>query len=347
MRRQWSITSLRWPGEDREELPVPVLDQRVDRRHNRAGSGRWADPTVTTGRNLMLDQQPPGRDEQVGDQPTDESKSSPGHPSALLSGTPRAGAGARFQGPHRPTLMSRHQRLTSVPRHPHPLTSPRERGQLRRYRPRGLAATLPQNSPAHEVLLNLARVTQHRSTTSALGELRTLAECEQRSIDYGRHNGDVTVVAAHPLPIPEVAREAVSEQDRRGGWLEVLTRTDRLAAECVRQVKMWDGGRDFPFSNPEQINPNTEYGAEWAARLEPIEHTVAFELIDPDGSRETLTDPETGAIVGREPDGLLLATIPQQLPTFGPLAEIIFDCAIWVRTEDGRLYPAPRTVTGD
>ncbi|MGH3775173.1 MAG: hypothetical protein ACRDRR_05455 [Pseudonocardiaceae bacterium] len=205
-----------------------------------------------------------------------------------------------------------------------------------------LAATLPQNSPAHEVLLHLARVAQQSSTISALGELRTLAECEQRSIDYGRHNGDVTVVAAHPLPIPKVDREAVSEQDRRGGWLEILARTDRLAAECVRQAKMWDGGRDFPFSNPEQINPNTEYGAEWSARLEPIERTAAFELIDPDGSRETLTDPETGAIVAREPNGLLLATIPQQLPTFGPLADVIFDRPIWVRTEDGRLYPAPK-----
>lgn len=108
-----------------------------------------------------------------------------------------------------------------------------------------LAATLPQKSPAHEVLLHLARVAQYRSTASALAELRSLTECEQRGIDYGRHNGDVTVVAAHPLPIPEVDREAVSEHYRRGGWLEILARTDHLAAECVRQVGLWDGGADF------------------------------------------------------------------------------------------------------
>ncbi|MGH3945416.1 MAG: hypothetical protein ACRDSI_10280 [Pseudonocardiaceae bacterium] len=46
--------------------------------------------------------------------------------------------------------------------------------------------------------------------------------------------------------------------------------------------------------------------------------------------------------MAREPNGLLLATIPQQLPTFGPMAEITFDRPIWVRTEDGRLYPAPK-----
>jgi hypothetical protein len=78
--------------------------------------------------------------------------------------------------------------------------------------------------------------------------------------------------------------------------LEILDRTDQLAAECVSQVDMWDGGADFPFSNPEQIDPTTEYGAEWSARLEPIERTVAFEHIDFEGQGETLTDPETGAL---------------------------------------------------
>lgn len=205
-----------------------------------------------------------------------------------------------------------------------------------------LAATRPQGSSAHKVLLHLARVTQRRSTNSALGDLEMLAQCEQRAVNFGRHKGDVTVIAAHPLPVSEVDGEAVSEQDRRGGWKEILFRTDRLAAECVREAKMWDGGRDFPFSNPEQIDPATEYGAEWAARLEPIERTAAFAIIDRDGHRETLTDPETEAIVVREPDGLLLAAIPQRVPNFGPLAEVIFDRPIWVRVGDGRLYPAPK-----
>jgi len=104
---------------------------------------------------------------------------------------------------------------------------------------------------------------------------------------------------------------------------------------------MWDGGDAFPFSNPEEIDPTTEYGAEWAARLEPIERTAAFELIDSDQC-ETLTDPETGAPAIRKADGLLLAAIPQRLPATSPLAEVILDSPIWVRTEDGRLYPAPK-----
>lgn len=152
----------------------------------------------------------------------------------------------------------------------------------------------------------------------------------------------MTVVAAHPLPVPETDREAVSEERRHGGWLEILARTDRLAAECVRLVDRWDGCRDFPFSRPDRIDPTTEYGAEWAARLERVERNAAFAIIDRDGRCETLIDPETEALVVRKPDGLLLATIPQSVPNFGPLAEVIFDRPIWVRTEDGSLYPAPK-----
>ncbi|MGH3826839.1 MAG: hypothetical protein ACRDQX_06660 [Pseudonocardiaceae bacterium] len=44
----------------------------------------------------------------------------------------------------------------------------------------------------------------------------------------------------------------------------------------------------------------------------------------------------------RQLDGLFLAAIPQWLATFSPLAEVILDSPIWVRTEDGTLYPAPK-----
>ncbi|MGH3851976.1 MAG: hypothetical protein ACRDR6_00440 [Pseudonocardiaceae bacterium] len=205
-----------------------------------------------------------------------------------------------------------------------------------------LAATLPEGNSAHKMLLHLARVIQLRSTDSALEDLERLTECERRSVDAGQHQGNATVVAARPLQAPEVDDETLDEQHRRAGWLEILDRTDQLSAECVREVSMWDSGADFPFSNPEEIDPATEYGAEWAARLEPIERTAAFELIDFDGQCETLTDPKTGAPVVLQPDGALLAAIPQWLAAFSPLAEVILDSPIWVRTEDGTLYPAPK-----
>jgi hypothetical protein len=34
--------------------------------------------------------------------------------------------------------------------------------------------------------------------------------------------------------------------------------------------------------------------------------------------------------------------IPQRLPTTSPMAELILDRPVWVRTEDGKVYPAPQ-----
>lgn len=49
----------------------------------------------------------------------------------------------------------------------------------------------------------------------------------------------------------------------------------------------------------------------------------------------------------RDGHGDLLAAIPQRLPATSPLAELILDHPIWVRTEDSTLYPALNiTITG-
>ncbi len=74
----------------------------------------------------------------------------------------------------------------------------------------------------------------------------------------------------------------------------------------------------------------------------PFERTAAFELIDFDGQCETLTDPETEAPWSARRTAFLLAAIPQTLGTYSPLSEVILDSPIWVRTEDGTLYPAPK-----
>jgi len=37
-----------------------------------------------------------------------------------------------------------------------------------------------------------------------------------------------------------------------------------------------------------------------------------------------------------------MAAIPRRLYTESPLAEVILDDPIWVRTQDGKLYPAPK-----
>lgn len=201
------------------------------------------------------------------------------------------------------------------------------------------AATFDSEHPAHRTLLNLARVAQHRVTAAALQDLHILHE----SITHDSDLDVPTAIAATPLPVPEAAREDLDPTTRRAGWLDILARADTLSVQCVREVYAWDGGQDLPFSNPEEIDPTTPPGSEWAQRLHPIPRTAAFELIDYHGGGDTLTDPATDAPAVRRKDGQLIAAIPQRLPATHPLAALILaKDHIWIRTQDGTLYPAPK-----
>lgn len=155
-----------------------------------------------------------------------------------------------------------------------------------------------------------------------------------------------TAIAAVPMPVPTADRDDLDPMVRRAGWLEVLSRADTLSMQCVREALAWDGGKDFPFSNPEKVDPTQGPGTEWIQRLEPIERTAAFELIDYDGGGQTLTDPATDAPAVLRTDGTLMAAIPQRLPATSPLAALILSSdLVWIRTTDGTLYPAPKHAT--
>ena len=200
--------------------------------------------------------------------------------------------------------------------------------------PLRLAAIVEQGSPAQRVLLNLAQTWQSRASVDAEQDLQIVNKATKP---------ETMTVAAVPLQVSRVDLDDLEESVRRAGWLEILGREDNLAAECTRQKVMWDGGADFPSSNPETIDPDDTYGREWAQRLIPAPRTAAIEVLDPRKSAlEILVDPETDASAIRGSDGMLHAAIPQRLPASSPLAELILGHPIWVRTQDGILYPAPK-----
>jgi hypothetical protein len=200
--------------------------------------------------------------------------------------------------------------------------------------PLRLAAAVDQGSPAHRTLLNLAQTWQSRATRDAEQDLAIVED---------HVNPATTVIAARPLPGPEVELEDLEESVRRAGWLEVLGRDDYLAAVCARQQMMWDGGSSFPSSNPERIDSSNVYAQEWARRLVPAPRTAAVEVLDPaQSATHVLLDPETDAAAIRDEDGNLDAAVPQRLPATSPLGEVILDDPIWVRTQDGTLYLAPK-----
>jgi hypothetical protein len=197
-----------------------------------------------------------------------------------------------------------------------------------------LAALVEQGCPAQRTLLNLALSWQSRATGDAEQDL----DIAQRTA-----TPETLAVAAAPMPTPEVSVADLDEAVRRAGWLEILGRRDHLAALCVRQMMAWNGGSDFPWSNPASIDIKSRFAREWERRLVPAPRTALIDVLDPEHSAiAILMDPETDAPVIRTEDGSLLAAMPQRLPTTSPLAELILERPIWVRTEDGTLYPAPR-----
>lgn len=206
-----------------------------------------------------------------------------------------------------------------------------------------LAATMPPDSPTYQALLHLVTVTQERSTTGAISDLEILAQCLARVGHREAPPEETTAVAAVPLPVPEpVDEDRLDLAVIRAGWMDVLNRTDQLAAECVVEAAKWDGGSFFPHASVEEVDPASQYGAEWCARLEPVVERKAVYWRLGDGDREAFVDPECDAPVVRKDNGKLLVAVPQRLPTTEPLTEVILDTPIWVRTEDGTLYPAPR-----
>jgi hypothetical protein len=196
----------------------------------------------------------------------------------------------------------------------------------------------PQHATAR-VLVNLARIAQQRATESAVQDLDILDSL----IAPG-----TTVVAARPMPVPDADRSEIDDRTRRVAWSEILHRRDTLAQQCIDQVKQWDGGTDLPFGNVQQVKVDRPHAIEWAKRLESSQRTTAHRLLGNQDHDETFVDPLTDTPVVRlknwrsnEPDTLLTASV-QRLPTLSPLAELVLDDPIWVRTADGNLYPAPQ-----
>lgn len=204
-----------------------------------------------------------------------------------------------------------------------------------------LAACLQDESPAQRVLIHLARIAQHRSTSDAEHDIRMLTDILDAPYNS---TPNTTIVAATPMPVPAAERDELDEGLRRAGWLDVLARTDTLAVQCVEEAMKWDGGNPFPYSQSEAIDPdNSQYAAEWAQRLVPSPRTAAFRILDPDFSAvESLSDPATDAPVIRCAGRKLSAAVPQRLPATSPLTEVILDDPIWVRVADGTLYLAPQ-----
>ncbi|SCL21339.1 hypothetical protein [Micromonospora aurantiaca (nom. illeg.)] len=199
-----------------------------------------------------------------------------------------------------------------------------------------MASTYSPTDPAARVLVNLARLAHSQSASSAEELVKMV---ERADLPDG-----VLRIAARPMPVPDADLDDIDPTQRRAGWLDLLARTDDLARRCVREVTNWDAGADLPYSNPQHIEAHeSTWAYKWTQRLVPTQRTAAFELLaPPDEEGDALVDPYTDAPVWHNGTGDYTAAMPQRLPATAPLAELILDGPVWIRTSDGKIYPAPR-----
>ncbi|MFD4196713.1 hypothetical protein [Amycolatopsis thermoflava] len=207
-----------------------------------------------------------------------------------------------------------------------------------------MALLYPPEHVTHRALIHTAQVIANRNAAHRCTDLNILA----RRLEDGLITERDIVLAADAVPGDDSLPWELDQSLARAGWREVLHRNDRLAEECVLTAIQWDGGKIFPWSYIVTI-PRTETGAEFLARLEPVaERTAIYYALDHGHATTAAIDPITEMPVALPADdgGDVTALAPQRLPATTPLAELILDKdgarkMVWIRTEDGTLFPAP------
>ncbi len=163
-------------------------------------------------------------------------------------------------------------------------------------------------------------------------------------------------LAARAVDVPARLEELPADR-MRVAFTEIFYRKDTLAELVVRQLRRWGATKYFPFATYQRYTVGeSSVLEEWVQQLDEVPSYIpdpAFASLEPnddDVITRRLSDRHTNASVVEiaDSDGAITeyATLrPRRLPALVPLAEIIIDCGgheVWVRSDDGALYPAPR-----
>jgi hypothetical protein len=213
-----------------------------------------------------------------------------------------------------------------------------------------LAADEPDGSHVAEVCWWLARTVRQRATNDALQYIDDVIVRSQDVTQWWTLGAiPAKMQRPKPTPLPDVIR--------RAGWSQLMDRRDTLAAKVAHLARMWDAGAEWPAGATAHVQPyRCPTAAEWAARLVPVAGDLPPTVLEQDlltsvkergDTGEVLEDPQTGlpaVYCNRHTRKEYIATpVPQRLPTTSALASVTLSVnTVWVRTEDGRLWIAPR-----
>ncbi|MFF2367826.1 hypothetical protein ACFVU0_34640 [Streptomyces sp. NPDC058122] len=215
---------------------------------------------------------------------------------------------------------------------------------------RGTALRVACLSVGHEI--------RSRAVKHAQEELDRLNEIKTKAADSNYAQRGKAERAFLTLPgFPDLEDPAEAEVGSRAvirqGLAELCRRTEDLAVECLEQIKMWSS-RDLPFGEAFSVTtqPATDAAAEWIRRLQSCSPTAIHRVWETQRQEitGTYTDPVTHSpVVTKQGHYMFRSTdevsyhsyAPRRLPAGSVLAEVILDNPIWVRTQNGTLYPAP------
>lgn len=198
-----------------------------------------------------------------------------------------------------------------------------------------------EGSPARLAAVSLADQWRDEAYSAATGEIAN-------ALTATRWEGWTLAARPRRHRTPHVIR-SIPEAEVRRGWGQIASRTDPTAWLCVHLASEMHGGDVFPFGDHIEITASAGPAIEWASRLVPAEPTAVLAYLDGANAIDALTDPATGLpvaqrrnIVGAGAPAVYSTLASRRLPTTSPLAQLIVDDVIWIRTQDGLLYPAPR-----
>lgn len=239
-------------------------------------------------------------------------------------------------------------------------------------RPQAMAQWRPGTQPALiepiaplnlSALLRMLRTELEASPALAAGlhlvgfiRDRTIEDLERQARwfdDQGDRWRGITQ-AAQPNMAGRERYQAIPDALLRNGWQIIAKRDTPDAAACCLIARGSEPGDHFPFGAAINVHtPPAPAVKQWLDRLVPARPTAALSLLSTDRAVRTLEDPHTGipviecvgAVHGLSEDHITYQTFaPLRLTTSSPLRELILAQRneIWIRTEDGSVYPAPQ-----
>lgn len=223
-----------------------------------------------------------------------------------------------------------------------------------------MAYTQAKGSPLRIACLSIGHEVRTRAVEHAQQDLDHMNDIKTKADDSDYAQRCKAERAFMTLPgFPDTEDpaevEAGSRDVIRQGLAQLCQRTDDLAVECLENIKMWSS-KDLPFGEAFSITttPTTAAASEWIQRLQPTKPTAIHRVWEREVKEVTgnFTDPAThspvvtkqGYYMFRPTDEISYHSYtPRQLPAGSAITEVILDNPIWIRTQDGTLYPAPAT----